>query len=173
MKTSAMYEKLQSGTKVLSLALVLLMLATVGSAQTGNDTSTPLVGRPSGAAPKKNGQMSPFQPKDSHYFNDSDPTSMQAPVAGVINNQSDTVFYQTVNDPSGGDMTISIPTGTAPWSKVFVSICESDGAGNCFQGAAHPRIFNVVPGWNTTTVGFSPNWPWFPVNLRFSLLIDP
>lgn len=64
-------------------------------------------------------------------------------------------------------------SGVHPWSRAYASVCEYGTDYNyCFQGAAFPRIMNVVPGEGYVRVGVDPNWG-SPINLRLSILIDP
>ena len=138
----------------LSLALVLLMLATVGSAQ----------------APKPSAQAGHVLSEQP----DSTPTGVTNPP--LISGQFDRTSVWWVSDPGGQNVniTINVP-GVTPYSRVFASICESTHTPpyTCFQGLADPYLLNVIPQWGSVRLTFNPNWTAFTVYERFSLLIDP
>jgi hypothetical protein len=164
------YTKLKSR---LGLAVVLLMLATVGSAQTESVASTTqVVGTPSGVAPMQSGQVTVLR-TETHDSKSSNMNDQLSP-SPQINNQFDEAIWLGVYNPSGQTVTVNLSaSGTRPTSRVFASICETDNHEVCFQGAAFPRIYNVMPGWNSVRVSFTPDWTLFAVNIRISLLIDP
>jgi hypothetical protein len=162
---------LKSVAKALSLALVLLMLAIVGSAQTENVASTTQGGSATDGAP-----IAPAQAKEILSGRPASTASDAAEtITPQISGQFDWTSVWWVTDPGGQmvNITINVP-GVKPSSRVFASICEySTSSGTCFQGAAYPWINNVIPQSGSVRLTFNPNWTAFLVHERFSLLIDP
>jgi hypothetical protein len=128
----------------IGLALGISMLVSVGNARAGSDAGTPSV---------------PSMAKATA-------TTMPSVTANTI--PALCIYHSNYV----GSYTCYGIAGVHPWSRAYASVCEYGTDYNyCFQGAAFPRITNVVPGEGQVNVGIDPNWG-NPINLRLSILID-
>jgi hypothetical protein len=162
-----MYTKLKSATRALSLAIVLLMLATVGSAQTESVSSMPKAGTPSGPAPTQRGKITVLR-IDGPHLNPMAPNPNQVSyrIAFTLNEGPGDHYLPNVYIPSQVLYLIS------PTSHVYASICATDLDGFCFDSGAHPEIYNIIPGYQSLGIGYHTTQQYYSL-LSMSILIDP
>jgi hypothetical protein len=155
-----MYKKMKSG---LGLALVLLMLASIGYAQSGNLADNPTSGSLLSQSTQKSPPPSANANANANAKESNIPGSASPSFAVTCDYHSNYV----------GSYNCGGISGVYPWSQVFASICEYGSDPNtCFQGAAFPRITDVIPGYGHVNVGVDPNWPYYPINLRLMIHVD-
>jgi hypothetical protein len=155
MKTSVMYEKLKSVSKVLSLALMLLMLVTFGYAQSENLSDN----QPSAPSSAPSTQK-PILPTGSGVI-------QPALGSGAF------TAYCTYRTWGAGPFYCWDSRINAN-SRVFAAVSEySTDPQHRFLGAAIMTIHNIIPNNGYVTVDIDTGWTAFPINIRLDLFVDP
>lgn len=145
-------EKVQSGAKLLILALLLSILVSVGQAQSGDRANN----QTSGSLPVK--QVTPI--------------GSEREVLRPLGSGAFTAYCLYHTDGYGAfwcwDPSINAN------SRVFAAISEySTTPDTRFLGAAHMTIHNIIPFNGGVEVLIDTGWSAFPINLRLDLFVDP
>jgi hypothetical protein len=153
-----MYTKLKPVSKASGLVLALLMVTSLGYAQSQSDAGTP------------KGRLTSEMPGTKVVVS-------TANASGTISPSLSTAAFTTwcvYHSNYAGSYNCGGIYNVHPWSRVIASVCEySTDPNYCVQGAAYQKIWNVVPFEGRVQVGIDPNWTYYPINLRLTLLIDP
>jgi hypothetical protein len=156
-KKRATYEKLKPGSKVLSLALMLLMLAAFGYAQSENPNNNQA--SISSSLPST---LKPIIPtgsgKDILPLNLGS-GSFSSYCTYHTYNQQDLVCWDSRIDSN---------------ARVFAAASEYSSLPNQrFLGSAHMTVHNIIPHDGYVEVLVDTGWPYYPINVRLDLLVEP
>lgn len=152
-----MTTKRKLGSKVLNLALTVLMLVAFGYAQSEN--------------PSNNQASAP-----------SSPPSMVKPIAPTGSGKdvlppnlgsgsfSSYCTYHTYNQQDLVCWDSRIDSN----ARVFAAVSEYSSLPNQrFLGSAHMTVHNIIPHDGYVEVLVDTGWPYYPINVRLDLLVDP
>ena len=157
MKTLVTYENLKPGSKVLGLALMLLMLVTFGYTQSQN-------------------------PSNDQASTSSSPPSALKPILptgsgkDVLPLSLGSGSFSTYCTYSCGWLRCfhCWDSRIDSNARVFAAVSEYTSLPNQrFLGAAHMTIHNIIPYNGYVEVLIDTGWTAYPINIRLDLLVDP
>jgi hypothetical protein len=154
-KKQVTYKKLKPGFTVLSLALTLLMLVAFGHAQSENPANQ------AGASFSPPSTVQPITPTGS---------GKDVPLNLGSGSFSSYCTYQTYNQQDLVCRDSRIDSN----ARVFAAASEYSSLPNQrFLGSAHMTVHNVIPHDGYVEVLVDTGWPYYPINIRLDLLVDP